>query len=43
VWVAKLSSFKVVVGCDAKNIVCYKVCTEVDGTEKLMVPKFDHL
>jgi hypothetical protein len=30
------------VGCDGKlNMVCCKVYNEVDGTEKIFVPKFD--
>jgi len=44
VWVVKLSWTKNVMGCDGKlNMICYKVCNEIDGREKLLVPKFNNL
>ncbi len=43
-WVAKLPWAKVVVGCNGKlNMVCCKICNEIDGREKLLVLKFDNL
>jgi len=42
--IAKLPWVKIVVGCDGKlSMVCCKICSEIDGREKLMVPKFDNL
>jgi hypothetical protein len=44
VWVIKLAWVEAMVGCDGKlNMACYKICTEFDGREKLLVPKFDNL
>jgi hypothetical protein len=43
-WASKLPWFKVVMGCDGKlNMVCCKIYNEIDGREKLLVPKFDGL
>ncbi len=40
----KLPWAKNVVGCDGKlNMIYYKVCNEIDGREKLLVPKFNNL
>ncbi len=39
-WVAKLPWAKAMVGCDGKfNMVCCKICNELDGREKLLVHK----
>jgi hypothetical protein len=44
VWVAKLPWVEVVVGCDGKfNMACCKICNELNGREKVLVPKFDSL
>ncbi len=43
-WVAKLPWAKVVAGCNGKlNMVCCKICIEIDGKGKLLVLKFDNL
>lgn len=43
-WATKLSWTEVVVGCDGKlMMVQCKVCSEIEGREKLLVPKFDSL
>jgi len=43
-WAAKLPWAKIVMGCDGKlSMVCCKICSEIDGREMLMVPKFDSL
>jgi hypothetical protein len=44
VWVANLPWAKNVMGCDGKlSMICYKVCNESDGREKLLVSKFNNL
>jgi len=44
VWITKLPWVEAMVGCDGKlNMVHYKLCSELDGREKLLVIKFDNL
>ncbi len=44
VWITKLPWVEAMVGCDGKlNMVHYKICSELDGREKLSVLKFDNL
>jgi hypothetical protein len=44
VWVAELPWAEAIMGCDGKfNMVRYKICSEIDGKEKLFTPKFDNL
>jgi hypothetical protein len=39
----KTSLGEVILGCDRKfNMACCKICSEIDGREKLLIPKFDH-
>ncbi len=43
-WATKLPRDEAMVGCDGKlTIVHGKVCNEIEGWEKLLVPKFDSL
>ncbi len=44
VWVAKLRWVEAMVGCDRKLDMGHsQICTELDGKEKLLIPKFDNL
>jgi hypothetical protein len=44
VWITKLPWVEAMVGCDGKlTMVHYKICSELDGREKLLVIKFDNL
>ncbi len=43
-WPTKLPWVEGMVRCDEKlNMVHYKICSEFDGREELLVPKFDNL
>ncbi len=43
-WATKLPWAEVMVGCDGKLIMVHcKVCSKIEGREKLLVPKFDNL
>lgn len=43
-WVMNLPWAKNVMGCDGKlSMICYKVCNEIDGREKMLVLKFNNL
>jgi hypothetical protein len=43
-WVMKLPWAKIVIGCDEKLIMVHcKMCNDIKGREKLLVPKFDNL
>lgn len=40
-WATKLSGVEAMVWCDRKLIMaCCKMCSEIEGREKLLLPKF---
>ncbi len=42
-WATKLPWVEAMVGCDGKlNMVHRKICSELDGKEKLLIFKFDN-
>jgi hypothetical protein len=44
VWAAKLPWAKVILGANGKmNSVMCRVCSQIEGRKKLLVPKFDNL